>query len=271
MDGDAPSAMDGLRAMAHAWSATSVGSGSEAPSLLLMDTVDSTQRWARTLLDVLLADEDEPTAYCCAALAQTAGRGREERSWSSRRGGIYATLVVRVDGEEELQSLPARVTLALAAVINRALGGVCRIKWPNDLVVGRRKIAGILVDAVTPGGEGPWALVGFGVNHSQRDFDSAREVATSLAEEAAGSPPPFEEFFAAAAIAVSRAAVAEPGDGWIEELRSLSAHAEGDLIRARLGGRTIEGSFAGFDENGFLVVESASGREVVRSGEVFAW
>jgi BirA family biotin operon repressor/biotin-[acetyl-CoA-carboxylase] ligase len=267
----APSGIAGLRAVAHAWSGAVAARRGARPNLLLAASVDSTQRWARALLERMLADDDEPETYCSAALVQTAGRGRDQRSWSSRSGGVYATIVCRLGGEEELQSLPARIAIALAGAVNPIVGGTCRIKWPNDLVVGRRKIGGILIDALTPADAAPWALVGFGLNHSQRDFGDAREVATSLAEEVGLRLPYFEEFFAVALAAASDAATASPVDGWIEELRALSAHVEGDTIRARLGDRAVEGSFAGFDEHGFLVVDTAAGREVIRSGEVFAW
>ena len=189
----APSGMDGLKSVARACVTRTRATGPEAPNLLLALTVDSTQRWARAVLEALLAEDDEPAAYCCGALEQTAGRGRNDRSWSSRSGGVYATLVTRLRGEAELQALPARVAVALAGVVNPVVGGTCRIKWPNDLVVGRRKIAGILVDAITPAESAPWALIGFGVNHSQRDFGEAREVATSLAEEVGLRLPFFEE------------------------------------------------------------------------------
>ena len=264
--------MDGLRTVAHAWRDAAADGAADAPSLFLVPAIDSTQRWARALLDALLADDEEPSPYCCAALEQTAGRGRGERSWVSASGGVYATLVFRTNGEEGLQSLPARAAVALAGVINPIVGGACRIKWPNDLVVGRRKMAGLLVDAVSAADSKPWALLGFGVNHSQRDFGAARQVATTLADERSSPPPEFPEFFAAVVVALAAAALREaPDRDWVGELRALSAHAEGDPIRARLGERTIEGSFAGFDEHGFLVVESERGREVVRSGEVFAW
>ena len=97
-------------------------------------------------------------------------------------------------------------------------------------------------------------------------------MATSLAEEVGLRLPFFEEFFAATVAAVAESTAFAADDAtWVDELRALSAHVEGDTIRARLGDRTVEGRFAGFDAHGFLVLEHAGGREVVRSGEVFAW
>jgi BirA family biotin operon repressor/biotin-[acetyl-CoA-carboxylase] ligase len=283
MGHELPSGLESLRAVSHAWWGLPARDGAARASLVLATVTDSTQRWARALLEASLAEEDEPDPYCCGALEQTAGRGRDRRTWSSRPGGVYATLVSRLADESELQSLPSRAAVALAGLVNPILGGRCRIKWPNDLVVDRKKLGGILIDAVTPADSAPWALVGFGVNHSQRDFEAAGEVATSLAAEVGLKLPFFEEFFAAAIAAVASVAVprepagageAEPagatGD-WLRHLRELSAHEVGDSIRAQLGERTVEGRFAGFDDHGFLLLEGAAGREVIRSGEVFAW
>jgi BirA family biotin operon repressor/biotin-[acetyl-CoA-carboxylase] ligase len=258
-----------LRALARAWRSAFPPGADGRPDLLLADTVDSTQRWARTLLDVCLADEDEPEPFVCAALEQWAGRGRDRRNWESAAGGIYATLVLRVDSPAGLQSVPAKAAIGLARAVNPILGGTCRIKWPNDLVVGRRKLGGILVDAVTSAEGATWALVGFGLNHSQREFGSAADVATSLATEVRLRLPFFEELFADVVAAVVRSV--EGANGWLDAYRELSAHASGDPIRARMPDRAVEGKFLGFDENGFLIVEAAGGNEVLRTGEVFSW
>ena len=185
-------------------------------------------------------------------------------------GGVYATLVCRPADEKALQSLPARTAVALADVLNPILGDRCRIKWPNDLVVGPKKIGGILIDSVSAAEGAPWALVGFGINHSQRDFGSAAAVATSLAAEVGLSLPFFEEFFVDCLAAV-QAAAAAVAPGWLERYRALSAHEPGDKLRARLAEATIEGRFAGFDANGFLILDGDEGRRVLRAGEVFAW
>lgn len=265
-----PIGRSGLKALASAWRAVCPPGSPNRPDLVLVDSIGSTQQWARVLLDRCLADEDEPEPFLCAALEQSAGQGRDRRVWSSALGGIYATLVSRPASLEALQALPARTAIALAGVVNPILGGSCRIKWPNDLVVGKRKLGGILVDAVTPSEGAPWALVGFGINHSQRDFGAASDVATSLAAEVKLHLPFYEDLFAAVLAAVSQAAAASTDD-WLESYRALSIHDAGDTLRARLPDRTIEGRFVGFDRNGFLELDAPEGRVVVRAGEVFSW
>lgn len=260
----------GLRAVAAAWRRTVPAGSPGRPDLVVATSIDSTQRWARTLLNACLEDDGEPESYCCAALTQRVGRGRDRRSWVSGSGGVYATLVCRTTDEAGLQTLPARTAVAIADRLNEVVGGRCRIKWPNDLMVGPRKIGGLLVDAVTPPSGPPWALVGFGVNHSQRDFGSAAAVATSVAAEVGLSLPFFEEFLVDCISAVHEA-MAEVAPDWLDRYRELSAHAPGDAVRARLAEATVEGTFAGFDANGFLILDGEEGRRILRAGEVFAW
>lgn len=268
--GHEASSGDRLRALATAWRANYPPGAPGRPDLVLVDAIDSTQRWARDLLDACLSDDDEPESFICAALEQASGRGRDRRVWASALGGIYATIVLRLDGEAALQSLPARVAVALATAVNPIVGDRCRIKWPNDLVVGPRKLGGILVDAVSPPNGTGWALVGVGLNHSQREFGSAAAVATSLAAEVGLRLPFFEELFARLIAAVARAA-ADADSDWLADYRELSAHAPGDEIRARIGERNLDGRFVGFDDHGFLVLDREGGREIVRTGEVFSW
>jgi BirA family biotin operon repressor/biotin-[acetyl-CoA-carboxylase] ligase len=269
LDATAPASPERLRALARAWRTAFAPGEPGRPELLLASTIDSTQRWARTLLETCLADEDELGPFACGALEQWAGRGRDRRRWESPPGGIYATLVLPVADATALQALPAKAAIGLARAVNPILGGTCRIKWPNDLVVARRKLGGVLVDVLTPASGTPWALVGFGLNHSQADLGNATGVATSLAAEVGLELPFFEELFAGVVASVSRSVGS--ANGWLESYRALSAHTAGDPIRARLPDRTIDGRFAGFDENGFLRIESRDGSEVLRTGEVFSW
>ena len=146
-------------------------------SLLALREVDSTQRLARTLLDRHFAEQEEPHPYAVVAAAQGAGRGRAGRVWQSAAGlGVWASLALPVD-QRNLQSLPMRIGVALAECVNRTLGTeTCRLKWPNDLVVGRRKLGGLLVDAVSrPDGEG-WAIAGFGHARVRQSRTGDRQV-----------------------------------------------------------------------------------------------
>ncbi len=117
---------------------------------------------------------------------QTAGRGRRGNAWHSAPGrALHASLVLRCAAPLDAPSLlVAAVGLGLAEGLERASGATCGIKWPNDVWIGGRKVAGILVEArgYVPGA--PAFVAGFGVNvsHAADEFPAAlRASATSLA------------------------------------------------------------------------------------------
>jgi BirA family biotin operon repressor/biotin-[acetyl-CoA-carboxylase] ligase len=108
------------------------------------------------------------------AEAQTSGRGRMGRAWFSPQGaGLYVSIVLRPGPPEGGHDVAARdrsalltitAGVALAEGIQAATGLPAEIKWPNDLVIGKRKLAGILAEAVAQGGALAFVILGFGVN-----------------------------------------------------------------------------------------------------------
>jgi len=241
---------------------------------IFVSRIDSTQRLARTLLEQCVHEDEGPLPFVLTALEQTAGRGRLGREWWSPAGaGLYASLVFAVPDSRRLQELPLRTAVALAEFTSEILGGECRIKWPNDLVIERRKLGGILLDAVTPPRPADsWAIVGFGLNY-RAPGSGPLEGATSLLEEAArlgSTSPSFSRFAVGAIEAVWLAATSEE-PGWPERYLRFAAHREGDPIRFRLEEGEIEGRFGGFDEHGFMRLRTASGVRLIRSGEIYSW
>lgn len=241
-------------------------------SLVAVDRVDSTQRLARALLDRHLLEEESPHPFVVVALEQSAGRGRQGRSWASAAGkGLWASLVLELDARSA-QSLPMRVAVALATAVNSLLGETCcRLKWPNDLVIGRSKLGGLLVDAVTRPDGRVWSVVGFGINHGHGSNELPARDAVSLRLAAgARSLPTLAELLASAQSELWSELSRDDSD-WLERYRTLAAHRAGDRISCDLTEGRLEGTFAGFDERGFLIVATENGQRTVRSGEVFAW
>jgi len=256
------------------WQSGLGGAPGSPLSGLFLSRVDSTQRLARTLLDQCVHEDEGPLPFVVAALEQSAGRGRQGREWWSPAGsGLYASLVIPVATSELLQELPIRTAAALALFASSKIHGECRIKWPNDLVVGRLKLGGILVDAVTPPSPAEsWAIVGFGLNYQTPDT-ALLPHATSVFEEAVRArveAPPFVRWVVEGISAVWEAVTSVETD-WVERFAQLSAHRAGDTIRFGLDGEEVAGVFGGFDEHGFLKLETASGVRSIRSGEIFAW
>jgi BirA family biotin operon repressor/biotin-[acetyl-CoA-carboxylase] ligase len=117
---------------------------------------------------------------------QVAGRGRLDRTWESPEGsGLAVSVLLRPDDVPATRWvwLPLLTGLAVAATVEEC-GVECGVKWPNDVLVDERKIAGILLERVETG-MGPAAVVGIGLNVSLREDERPIETATSLAIEGA--------------------------------------------------------------------------------------
>lgn len=144
-------------------------------------SVGSTNAWA---LDCIAAAADPAALHGSVFLAdeQVAGRGQRGRSWHSPAGlSISASAILCPPDDVPPTKLVAAVALGIAEGIEQAVAVDVGIKWPNDLWIGERKLAGILLERRGPGG----LVVGFGVNVHQRQSafpPELREVATSLAQ-----------------------------------------------------------------------------------------
>ena len=191
-----------------------------------------------------LADRGAPHGALVTASEQTAGRGRYGRTWVTPADtAIAASVILRAFDE----LLPLRAGLAVADLA----GAGARVKWPNDVLLDGRKVAGILVEARTP----DWAVVGIGVNVRAVPPEVA-EIATSLERDDVEGA--LDELLRALELRV-----AQPASEIVAALR------ERDAVRGRRarwsGG---EGVGAGIDASGALLVE-ADGRTVALSaGEV---
>jgi BirA family biotin operon repressor/biotin-[acetyl-CoA-carboxylase] ligase len=141
-----------------------------------------------------LAAEGAPDGSVALAASQTAGRGRLGREWTSPAGaGLWFSRVVRpARPSPDLCLLVAATALAVAEAVEEATGVVARLRWPNDLLVGDRKLAGILLDARDYRPAEPLLVLGIGINLAQRDEDfpeAIRGTAISLAGAGGGGDP----------------------------------------------------------------------------------
>jgi len=145
-----------------------------------LDAVTSTNDAAR-----LLAEDGAASGTAVAARRQTAGRGRLDHVWESAEGGLYASVVLR----SGIRSA-SRLVAASGEWVSRALESLgplrLRAVEPNDIFVGEKKLAGILVERSMRGGRAAFAVVGIGVNVSQASFPAGL-AATTLAREGIAS------------------------------------------------------------------------------------
>jgi BirA family biotin operon repressor/biotin-[acetyl-CoA-carboxylase] ligase len=232
--------------------------------LYLMQTT-STQIAARAE-----AERDAPEGTAVLAEEQTGGRGRLERLWISPAGtNLYVTLVMRPPARH-LRMLSIVGPLAIAEAIEETAGLTCRIKWPNDVLVGGRKIAGMLTETDLAGEAVKYALVGMGVNVNL-DVEAVPEItdiATSVRREL-GRDGSREEVLAALLNAFeARYTDAQRSDttfrAWRSRLETL-----GRRVRATLGERIEEGVAEDVDAQGSLLIRRDDGSLVtVEAGDV---
>lgn len=206
--------------------------------------------------------------YVCLAAVQSAGRGRQGRAWEAEEGSaLLASILVRA-AHDRLGLVPIAAGLALRAAIEDASGFAARLKWPNDLLAGRRKLAGVLCE-VEPGagGVGTAIAVGLGVNLREGRLP---EGAVSLDAVAEASPAPAALLAAILPQLADRLARLDRGD--IAGLRrEWLAHAAGvgEPVRATASGRAaVEGVIEGIDDDGALLVRQPAGVRRLLAGDV---
>ena len=231
-------------------------------------TIDSTNEEARRL-----AERGEAGPVWIQADMQTAGRGRRGRAWDSPTGNLAATLYLR-PGKRAAECAQLSFVAALAAsdaLAELAPGIDVKLKWPNDVLAARRKIAGILLESASAGGEAPaWLAIGIGVNLVQ--FPDATEFpAISLVALGAKAPSVEVALTALAAAfakwydAWSRRGFPEVRDAWLARAAGL-----GTRIRARLQNEETFGVFEGIDDYGALLLRTDIARlRVIAAGDVF--
>jgi BirA family biotin operon repressor/biotin-[acetyl-CoA-carboxylase] ligase len=206
--------------------------------------VDSTNERAREL-----ARTGAPHGTLVTADEQTAGRGRQGRRWTAPpRTALLMSLVVR----EPDEVLP----LAAAVAVCEALPVAAAIKWPNDVWVRRRKLAGILIEGRPQEG---WAVLGVGLNVTTREFPPEL-TATSLHLEGVTLGP---EDVLAALLASLESWLGRPSADVLAAWRSHDALL-GEEVRWAQG----SGTAAGVDETGALLVDTPAGRVALDAGEV---
>jgi BirA family biotin operon repressor/biotin-[acetyl-CoA-carboxylase] ligase len=194
------------------------------------------------------------------AQTQTAGRGRQGRPWSSPRGaGIWLTLIERPTDRDALDVLSLRVGMAAARALDPFAAEPVRLKWPNDIYVEGKKLAGILVEARWRDERPEWVAIGLGVN----------VVAPDDQPNAAGLDAGVSRVDVLRALMSElRPIVNRPGLLGAEELEEFAAR---DLARGKQCVEPARGRVRGISARGELMVELADSVAALRSGSlVFA-
>jgi BirA family biotin operon repressor/biotin-[acetyl-CoA-carboxylase] ligase len=206
-------------------------------------TIDSTMRAAVGLEpgSVVLADE------------QTAGQGRHGHSWHSAAGsGIYCSLVLK-----PAPVLTLALGLATVEAITRVTGLACDLRWPNDVMLGGKKAAGVLVQLADGA-----AIAGIGINVNQTAFppELAAE-ATSLRLQTGQEARPTDILIAL--LPAVDGFVKEDQDTILRLFAHASSYAAGRRVTVHQPDGIIEGTTAGLDPSGFLIVRKDDGTDTL--------
>ena len=228
--------------------------------IVYFEETDSTNKQAR-----MLAREGAKHGTLVIADTQSAGRGRRGRGWISPAGeGVFMSLIVRPEmPPSEVAKMSLTLALAVARAIERETGLDARIKWPNDIVIGGRKVCGLLLEMDATAEKVNSIVAGVGINVHQSVFDEEIAHTASSLDLLCGRR-------------VSRSAIVR---AFLEEFERAAALADEEMMQAYRGrsatigqrvqviglSGTYTGTAQGITESGTLLVEADDGevREVL--------
>ena len=228
--------------------------------IVYFDETDSTNRQAR-----MLAMDGAKHGTLVIADTQSAGRGRRGRGWISPAGeGIFMSLIVRPDvAPSQVAKMSLTLALAVGRAIEKVTGLDARIKWPNDIVIGGRKICGLLLEMDATAEKINSIVAGVGINVHQTAFDEEIAHTASSLDLLAGRRMSRSEIVRAFLAEFERAMALDDA-AMMDEYRTRSATI-GQRVQVIALDGTYTGTAQGITESGSLLVEDETGalREVL--------
>lgn len=241
--------------------------------LLAYECVDSTNEEAKRL-----AEGGAAHGAVIWAKEQTAGRGRLGRQWESKSGNLFVSLLLSPELPlAEAAQLSFVSAVSAVEALQPLLPGEGRFscKWPNDILLGDKKLGGILLESFTTQTEASskpkqWVVAGIGINIDSSP-ENALYPATCLKESGVE--------LVSAKIVLTRfiESFIENYDNWMREgfppIRASwleKAYGIGQEVKINAGGETLAGTFTGMSETGEMLLNTAEGQEIaINSGDVF--
>jgi len=238
-----------------------------------LPTISSTNDVALERSATAVAEGQDAEGFVVVAEEQTAGRGRRGHAWFSPPGsGLYLSVVLaparaRVDPPRATLLLTLAAGVAIAEGITAATGLRPDLKWPNDLQVARRKLAGILAE----GAAGQRVVLGYGINILATAFPPELRDRTTSLESELGRAVDRADVLVETLVALS-ARYEDLLDGRFDVIldawRTLSPSAAGRRVSWTTNAGHLSGVTAGIDDHGALLVRVDEGIERVVAGEV---
>ncbi len=229
--------------------------------VVIFDRVDSTNLQAKKLLD-----SNAQHGTIVIAEEQTHGRGRLTRSWYSPRGGLYFSVILREIAAVE--SIPLYGFL-LACVVHQSLKQLTNLqfslKWPNDVLLGQKKVSGILSELVTEGANSLGIIVGVGINLNSRVEEFPTELQSSVATI-------LSEINQQSSVEDLLVAIISRLDWWLQSDPTLEKVVQvyrrfcstlGLMVSAEFEGNMIKGKAVDIAANGSLVIKEETGKTIL--------
>ncbi len=224
------------------------------------------------------AAEGAPEGSVFLAEEQTAGRGRGAHSWESARSvGIYCSVILRPAlAPSEVLVLALAAGLAVGAAIEEVNQSVhADLKWPNDVLLGNKKVCGILTEMNAEATRVRHVVVGIGINVNQTGFPKELQSEATSLRIATGSEWSRVELAAALLKSLDREyrlllERKDAGQSILRRFAEKSSWVRGKRVRIQENGTTVEGTTEGLDDRGFLLVRTSQGLQTILSGSVRA-
>jgi BirA family biotin operon repressor/biotin-[acetyl-CoA-carboxylase] ligase len=234
-----------------------------------LDSVGSTNVKAK---DLFIKGETE--GFIVAAKRQTAGRGRKDRTWLSPDGGLYFSIIINPRlGSENAPLLGLLSACAVARSLTELGVENVGLKWPNDVLIGESKIAGILSEAIVLDGETTGIIIGIGVNQNcpVSDMPPGLEWPTTSVVEELGEETSNESLLCSIVNEIdARLQIVNRDSSFVavlDEWREVSSTL-GVKVRIHEEGKTTDGVAKDIGADGSLIVETEDGLVNVLLGDV---
>jgi BirA family biotin operon repressor/biotin-[acetyl-CoA-carboxylase] ligase len=234
-------------------------------NFIYCDEVDSTN-------SVLLTSKDfNQNGTVLLAEYQSKGRGRKEREWVSNSGQnlTFSILLKENLNENTINLINFGASLAVAQAIENLFQLDVELKWPNDVLVGKKKIAGILLESTSKGNKINKVVVGIGVNVNQPNFPGKYEIQPTSIRREFKLPVSREKLLSELLNiyeSILELVVDDPNkilNDWRERCKMI-----GEKIKIVEGEKIRTGVFEDIDQNGYLILKVGDKREKIHHGDV---
>jgi len=238
-------------------------------NLVLFQVTESTHAMARRIISEMDDEKQKLGGTLIVADRQDRGEGRGDREWESPTGGLYLNWLRSGLGAEAIARLPMLAAVAAHAAVSGVGISGARIKWPNDILVNGRKLAGLLVFARH--GETNWVTVGLGINLVSAPVLDQPEAlpATAIDEHVNGADlDTWRHALVCTFVTELDRSMEEPRPA-LATWRRLLIQRPGDEMQVRLSsGKVISGTLLDLSDKGFLRIRENGEERVITGGDI---